>query len=354
MEEKAGFIFSAQKGYKGWNWKGSLQKIPSKENVKKTVQNFLELYFLSSSSIELGKTERNFLCLRLTDFGKFWIQDYFMPAHDDAEHKLTVMPDFTALLTGSGPLDKVSQILGFFGKRNGDFNASVFHFSRESIQSAVRQGHPIDELLESFHANCTYPIPDNVKSTLVDWGNLSLKTELFCDVNLFSFENESERENYKIRFSHKPEYIGKRFAIVNEPENIVLNIMKNINAFPVDYSLPPVRLLEIKIDGEVVSGGNHDLRIISLRNSISEIKNGKYYLSETIMKKNHSPKTIFERFLKLTSEKTSLNTKVNILIGLGMIDETPDNEYLIIEDLIPEIKRKLKKIINLKRTSRFA
>ncbi len=349
MEKKADYTFSVQKGYKGWNWRKNLQKIPPKENIKKIVWNLLDIYFTLSSSIEIGKTEKSSVCFRLTDFGKFWTQNCFMPEHDDSEHKLTVMPDFNALLIGSGPLDSVSQTLGLFGKRKGDYNASVFHFSRKTIQSAVRHGHSVDELFKCFKKNCSYPVPNNVKSSLLEWGSLSVETELFCDVNLFSFENESERKSYTLRFSHKPENIGKKFAMVNEPENIVLNIMKNINAFPVDYSLSPVKPLEIKIDGEVICGKTHDLRLISLRNSISEIKNEKYYLSEKVMKKNRLPKVIYQKFLKLTPDKISLNAKINVLIGLGMIDETVDDEYFIVENLIPEEKRKLKKITNLKK-----
>ena len=349
MEKKVEFTFSIQKGYKGWNWRGNLQKIPSKESIKKIVREFLDFYFISSSSLELGKTDRNSDCLRLTDFGKFWVQDCFMPEHDDSEHKLTVMPDFNALLTGSGPLDNVSKILGIFGKRKGDYNASVFKFSRETIQSAVRHGHPVDELLKCFKKNCSYPVPNNVKSSLLEWGNLSVETELFCDVNLFSFENETERESYSARFTHKPDNIGKKFAMVTEPENIVLNIMKNINAFPVDYSLAPVKPLEIKIDGEVICGAANDLRLISLRNSISELRNGKYYLSKKVMSENRLPKVIYQKFLKLTFDKISLNAKINVLIGLGMLDESFDDEYFIVENLIPEEKRKLKKIIDLKK-----
>ncbi len=349
MEKNANLVFSVQKKFGGWNWKGNSQKIPSKEFIKNAVWELLDFYFVSSSSIELGKTEANSVCFRLTDFGKFWVQNCFMPKHNDSEHKLTVMPDFNALLTGSGPLDNVSQILGLFGKRKGDYNASVFKFSRESIQSAVRHGHPVDELLKCFRKNCSHPVPNNVKSSLLEWGNLSADTELFCDVNLFSFQNEMERKNYEPRFSHKPNNIGREFAMVNEPENIVLDIMKNINAFPIDYSLPPVKPLEIKFDGEVVCGAVHDLRLISLRNSISEFKNGKYYLSKKVMSENCLPKVVYQKFLKLTSDKISLNAKINVLIGLGMIDESFDDNYFIVENLIPKEKRNLKKITNLKK-----
>ena len=348
MQEKSKMIFSVQKGHKSWNWKGSLKNAPSRNSIKKTAQKFIETYFLSFAAIELGKTESNSLCFRLTDFGKYWIQDNFMPAYEGADHKLAIMPDFTALLTGSGPLDKVSQTLGFFGKREGDYNASVFRFSRECVQAAVHHGHPVTELLEVLRENCSYPVPENVIKTFLDWGSASVKTELFCDVNLFSFKDESERESYARKFSHKPEYIGERFAIVREPENTVLNIMKNINAFPVDYSLSPVKPLEIKMDGEVICGDNYDLRIISVCNNISETKNGKYYLSEKVMKNNPFPKITYERFLKLSSDKTSLNSKINILIGLGLIDEQPDNEYYIIDNLTPKIKRELKKLFNLR------
>jgi len=349
FEKKIELMFSVQKEYKGWSWKENLQEVHSKKSIKKVVSELLDLYFISSSTIEIGKTERNSECFRLTEFGKFWIQDCFMPVHNDDEHKLIVMPDFNALLTGSGPLDNVSKILGIFGNRKGDYNASVFKFERETIQSAVRHGHPVDELLKCFRNNCSHPVPNNVKTSLLEWGNLSVETELFCDVNLFSFENKTARENYLPRFSHKPDNIGNKFALVTESENIVLNIMKNINAFPVDYSLPPVKQLEIKIDGEVICGAAHDLRLISLRNSISELKNGKYYLSKKIMSENRLPKVIYQKFLKLATDKISLNAKINVLIGLGLLDESYDNEYFIVENLIPKEKQKLKKITNLKK-----
>ena len=349
IEKKTVFTFSVQKGYKGWNWRKNIQKTLSKKSIKKIVKELLELYFVNTSSIELGKTKKNSDCFRLTDFGKFWVQDCSMAEHYDSEHKLVVMPDFNALLTCSSPLDNVSKILGLFGKRKGDYNASIFKFSRETIQSAVRHGHPVGELLKCFKNNCSYPVPNNVKSSLLEWGKLSVETELFCDVNLFSFENENTRREYSARFTHQPNNIGENFVIVAEPENIVLNIMKNINAFPVDYSLPPVKPLEIKIDGEVVCGAAYDLRLISLRDSISELKNGKYYLSKKVMSENSLPKVIYQKFLKLASDKISLNAKINVLIGLGLLDESSDNEYFIVENLIPEEKRNLKKVTNLKK-----
>ena len=349
IEKKVAHTFSIQKGYKGWCWKNNLQEIPSKKIIKNRVLKIIDLYFVSSSSIEFGKTSENHSCFRLTDFGKFWMQNCSMPKHNTPGYKLSVMPDFTALLTGTTPLDDVSKTLGLFGKRKGNYNATVFSFTRESIQSAVRYGHPISELFDCFKNNCSYPVPNNVKSLLLEWGNLSSKIELLCEVNLFSFETEAECEKYISRFSHKPKKIGKKFLLVQKSENVVLDIMKNINAFPIDYSLPPVKPLEIKFDGEVVCGAIYDIRLIALRNSISEFKDGKYSLSKKVMSKSNIPKIIYKKFLKLTSHKISLNAKINVLLGLGIIKETFDDEYLVIENLIPKEKRKLKEIVNLKK-----
>jgi len=349
IKNRAKFIFSVQKGLKNWNWKVSDQKIPSDTKWEKINNELLNIYFFSTGAIEFGKNKKQSSCVRLTDFGRFWIQDSPMPACKNKQQQLIVQPDFTALLTHSGPLDRVAQVLSIFGKRAGNDDASVFSFSRKSVQMAIQHGHPATELLSCLNSNCTYSVPDNVQHIIQEWGVISKHVELFQDVNLFYFDSISARDSFTKSFGQKIKPIGTRYAIFFASENSVFNAMKKINALPVDYTVPPVGGIEIKLDGQVICNAPGDLRVIALRNTISEQIKSNFYLSKKVMKNNKYPKVIYDKLLKLPGKKFSLNARLNILVGLGLIKPAADNEYFIIDNLIPAEKRKLKNKIDWKK-----
>lgn len=342
--------FYPEKGRRRWFWPHSEMPLPSQRTMREYTEKCIDSWFLKTAIVEKGKDARGVECIRLTPLGLFWLQGDVEPLHeDDTPQKLVMQPDFTALLTHSGPWDPVAQVLSLFAERQGDHNASIFTFTRESVREAIQHGHSIDELFSTLDEHSTYPIPDNVRHTLYDWCHISSHITLYRDVHLFSFSSKKERDEFvakeKIRLRAAP--VGKEFAMVSGTENDVLNVMQVIHALPVDYGEPPNDGLDIKQDGRVECNAPHDLRVIALRNAIAEpVGKGdkkKYFLSRASMKKIDDQEEVYSRIINLPGRPLPLNTRLNVLVGLQLLPQKESNTYVILDRISAADRNRLKK-----------
>ncbi|RLD10603.1 MAG: hypothetical protein DRI44_05650 [Chlamydiae bacterium] len=341
VSENAREMFSVKKGIRSWFWAFSNAEFPSEKTWKSLTKTLLKNWFAPAGVIEWGKTSRKAKCVRLTEMGRFWLRDEFAPAHKDVDQQLVVQPDFTALLTHSGPWDAVAQLLGLFARRSGNDNASTFQFSQESVSTAVQQGHKVSELLAGLDRHCSYPIPKNVRHSIKEWGSVSPNVTLYRDINLFSFDTEKERDAFIKLNSCKSKKLGKYYALLLIPEDDIFNIMTRIYAKPVDYTDVPIGSIEVKPDGRIVLHAPDDLRLIALRDAISEPVNSEkteilrdvnFYLSAKSMRNTNFPVNSYDRLVNIPGRPISMNVRLNLLVGFGLLQETPDYEYAILSN----------------------
>ena len=328
--------FTPVKPRKGWGWQENTCRLPSRRVWAAVLDTFLKQWFLTAGVIHRGTGAKRVACVRLSSFGRFWLREGHAPTHENSHQKLIVQPDFTALLTHSGPWDYIAQVLGFFGARSGDDNASVFTFSRESVQEAMQRGHTIDKVLDILQRHSSYPLPDNVAHTLREWGQLSSAVTLHRDVNLFSFESRAERDEFISAYSHvRPNPVGDRLVLIPECESAVLGIMKQLHALPVDYTQPPTSGIEIQPSGRVLCGAPHDLRVTVLRNAIAvpvtspDADEQDYYLSRKMLKRIRNGRIVYERLMRLPGKKIPLSIRLSLLVLLGLLPER--DEYHVLE-----------------------
>jgi hypothetical protein len=342
--------FTTRPSRRGWSWDQGTYPIPSQHLWKKLINQYLDGWFYAAGVIVFGRDRKHTRYVRLTSFGRFWLRKEYAPTHESEYQKLIVQPDFTALLTHSGPWDYIAQVLGFFGSRSGDDNASVFHFSRESVQEALQHGHTINKLLDILDAHSSYPVPDNVARTLREWGHLSSKATLHRDVNVFSFDSKHERDSFLAEYrSIQPRPVGEIYALIPEGESEVLEIMKQIHALPVDYTQPPTGGLEITPDGRLVCHAPNDIRVTALRDMLAqpvkkETGTEEYYFSLRVMKRIDNPRYVYERLQKLPGKKLALNTALNVLIHLGLLPD--EDQFTILENIAAARKSLLEKNIS--------
>ena len=358
VSENVREMFSVRKGVRSWFWTFSNAEFPPETIWKSLTKKLLDNWFAPAGVIEWGKNPRKAKCVRLTEMGRFWLRDEFAPAHKDADQQLVVQPDFTALLTHSGPWDTVAQLLGLFARRSGNDNASTFQFTQESISTAVQQGHKVSELLAGLDKHCSYPIPKNVRHSIKEWGSVSPNVTLYRDINLFSFDSEKERDAFIKLNSEKSKKLGKLHALLLIPEDDIFNIMTRIYAKPVDYTDVPIGSIEVKPDGRIVLHAPDDLRLIALRDAISEpIDSEKaenprdinFYLSALSMRSTNFPVNSYERLVNIPGRPISMNVRLNLLVGFGLLQETPGYEYAILSNFAFSKRNLIRKHFDWKR-----
>jgi len=339
VSENVREMFSVGKGVRSWFWAFSNTNFPPESTWKSVTKHLLVNWFTPSGVIEWGKNQRKAKCVKLTEMGRFWLRDEFAPAHKDRDQQLVIQPDFTALLTHSGPWDTVAQLLGIFSRRSGNDNAMTFQFTQESIGTAVQQGHKVSELLAGLDKHCSYPIPKNVRHSIKEWGSVSPNVTLFRDINLFSFDTEKERDAFIKLNSTKAKKVGTLHALLLIPEDDIFNIMTRIYAKPVDYTDVPIGSVEVKPDGKIVLHAPDDLRLLALQDAISEpidpndnLHESNYYLSAKALQNTRFPINSYERLVNIPGRPISMNVRLNLLVGFGLLQNTPNYEYGILSN----------------------
>jgi hypothetical protein len=347
-------VFSAQPGIPNWTWDVSCYPFPQRRTWHALVTGLIENWYHSSGVIECGTKGDDSLCVRLTSLGRFWLTGQGAPVHENQYQQLVVQPDFTVVLTHSGPWDRTAQVLSLFATRSGDDNASIFRFARDTVRTAVKQGHAIQELLELLDTASSYPVPPNVRHTLLDWSISSSEVVLHRDTHVYTFEDTPARDEFITAF---PELnvapVGTCYALTRAPEGAVLDAMQRVHAVPVDYTHPPIGGIDIHADGEVVCTAPDDLRLVALRDALARPARPRkeaaddppWYLSLKAMEAARAPQQVFERALKAQARPFSIDLKVLLMVGLGLVKRGADQRYALVEGLSASARAALKQHI---------
>ena len=344
-------VFSAQPGVRNWTWDVSCYPFPQRRTWRALIRTLVMEWYYPSGVIECGTTAEGALCIRLTPLGRYWLTGRDAPVHENKHQQLVVQPDFTVVLTHSGPWDRTAQVLSLFASRSGDDNASVFRFTRDSIRTAVKEGHAIGELLGLLDSGSSYPVPTNVRQTLVDWSTTSSEVILYRDAHVYAFDDRAARDGFIATFPElNATAVGNDCVLARAPETTVLDVMQRIHAVPVDYTHPPIGGIDVHADGEVECTAPTDLRLLALRAAIARPARRKrrtdtttrWYLSREAMHKAHAPQQVFDRLLKAQARPFPLELKVFIMVGLGLIKPSDDGHYALIENLTGAVRARLK------------
>jgi len=358
IARQASQMHSTARGIAQWSWKRSAcSRLPT-TRWSALVQEFTLMWLEPAGVVGILRSRTHGICLRLTSVGACWLKGAKPPVHKSAHQQLVVQPDFTAVLTHSGPFDRVAQLLNLFASRTGDDNASVFHFTRERVQTAVRHGHRIEELLNLLRQRSSYEVPDNVIVTLREWATINRHITLYRDINIFTFENRVTRDRFLEQHrAHDRVAIADNHALLLAPERDIFNIMQVLRAIPVDYTDPPIGGIEIRPDGEVTSTAMDDFRIVALCEALGtpvdvQEPSGqtvrRYYFSFKRMRMIERPDDVYEYLVHLPGRPLPLNTRLNLLVGLGLVEPSEDDRYLLIQGLEPPVRAKLRSRADLR------
>jgi len=126
-------------------------------------------------------------------------------------------------------------------------------------------------------------------------------------------------------------------ALLLISEDEIFNIMTRTYSKPVDYTDVPIGSVEVKPDGRIVLHAPDDLRLLALRDAISEIIQSEtgevnYYLSKRAMRKSRTPAHSYERLVNIPGRPISMNVRLNLLVGFGLLEETEKLEYAILSN----------------------
>jgi len=352
LAKQAAHMASVKNSPDQWGWRANTCRILSRPRWTELVGEIVQHWLEPAGMLETARTRKHGLCLRVTPLGAFWLTGEKAPAHKNEHQQLVIQPDFTAVLTHSGPLDHVAQVLGAFAVRSGDDNASVFLFSREQVQTAIRHGHRIEELLTLLKTHSSYAVPDNVLITLREWAAINPQLTLFRDVNIFTFETRAIRDQFlRKHAAQRSVAIGDLHALLLAPERDIFNIMQVLRAVPVDYTDPPIGGLDVRPDGEVISSASDDFRITALCEAIAHptetlLPNGqtrrRYHLSAKRMHTVNDPLALYELLLHLPGKPLPINTRLNLLVGLGILESTPNDHYTVVQGIEAAVRAKLR------------
>jgi hypothetical protein len=352
LAKQAAHMVSVKHSPAQWAWHANACRTLARARWTALVGEIVQHWLEPAGMLDTTRSRTYGVCLRVTPLGVFWLTGEKAPAYKSEHQQLVLQPDFTAVLTHSGPLDRVAQVLGAFATRSGDDNASVFHFSREQVQVAIRHGHRIEELLALLKAHSSYAVPDNVLVTLREWAAINPQLTLFRDVNVFTFETRALRDQFlRQHAAQRSVAIGDVHALLLAPERDIFNIMQILRAVPVDYTDPPIGGLDVRPDGEVISSASDDFRITALCEAIAQptetpLPNGqvlrRYHLSAKRMHTVNDPLALYELLLHLPGKPLPINTRLNLLVGLGIIESTPDDHYTVVQGIEAAVRAKLR------------
>jgi len=96
-----------------------------------------------------------------------------------------------------------------------------------------------------------------------------------------------------------------------------------------------------------------DLRLLALREAISEpVKNENgevdYYLSVRAMRKTRNPVNSYERLVNIPGRPITMNVRLNLLVGFGLLEETEDLEYAILSNFAYSKRNQIRRFFDWK------
>ena len=338
VRTRASAAFACGTKIPGWSWTRSTQHLPSRAAWAQIVAAHLEQWWDAAGALTWGISADGARCFRLSETGAFWLHAQAQRAPAPHAPQLVVQQDFTAVLTHSGAWDPVGQVLAVFAARTGDDNASVFHFTKERVQSAIQHGHAISELLETLERVSAYPLPENVRQHLQEWGHRSADATLYRDATLFSFDSTALRDEFvRACGAERARPIAALYALLLASDAVILDLMSRYHAIPIDYAQPPVAGIEISERGEVVCQMPLDLRVQAVRDALARpdasasAPGAHYLLSHEAMRCVPEPQEAYERLIRLPGRPLPLPVLIRILHGLGLLPLPPAGTFHVLE-----------------------
>jgi hypothetical protein len=135
---------------------------------------------------------------RLTPLGRAVLYDAFRPTNKTEKAVLpTVVQDRTCWVVQPNfdvvvYLDRASAArLAFIeriaARKPSTGATAVYHLTRETVYAALESGIAPDTLVDTLNRGCDYPLPENIKQTLVDWA--ARREQLRCTAVLMCWNS---------------------------------------------------------------------------------------------------------------------------------------------------------------------
>lgn len=212
-----------------------------------------------------GATKAQPTLFRLTPLGRAVLYDAFRPTEKTTKVALPpVVPDGTCWVVQPNfdvvvYLDRASAArLSFIeriGTRKPSTGATVlYHLTRETVYAALESGIAPDALVETLSRGCDYPLPENIRQTLVDWAARREQLSVYRGVDVLEFVDQPARDAALAKKPGSGVAVGERYLLLSGTQQRG-KVLSARASRTVDYLSPPVRCLTVSEAGglEVVS-----------------------------------------------------------------------------------------------------
>lgn len=198
------------------------------------------------------------LC-RLTPVGRAVLYDAFRPTVKTAKVDLPVVvqdstcwvvqPNFDVVVY----LDRASATRLAFIERIGTRKPStgataLYHLTRETVYAALESGIAPDALVDTLSRGCDYPLPDNIRQTLVDWAARREQLSVYRGVDVLEFVDQSTRDAALAKKPGSGVAVGERYLLLSGPQQRG-KVLSARASRTVDYLSAPVRCLTVSEAG---------------------------------------------------------------------------------------------------------
>jgi Helicase conserved C-terminal domain len=198
---------------------------------------------------------------RLTPLGRAVLYDAFRPTETTTAMALPpVVPDGTCWVVQPNfdvvvYLDRASAArLSFIeriGTRKPSTGATVlYHLTRETVYAALESGIAPDALVETLSRGCDYPLPENIRQTLVDWAARREQLSVYRSVDVLEFVDQPARDAALAKKPSSGVAVGERYLLLSGTQQRG-KVLSARASRTVDYLSPPVRCLTVSETGEL-------------------------------------------------------------------------------------------------------
>ena len=130
----------------------------------------------------------------------------------------------------------------------------LYHLTRETVYAALESGIAPDTLVETLSRGCDYPLPENIRQTLVDWAARREQLSVYRGVDVLEFVDQPARDAALAKKPGSGVAVGERYLLLSGTQQRG-KVLSARASRTVDYLSSPVRCLTVSEAGvlEVVS-----------------------------------------------------------------------------------------------------
>jgi hypothetical protein len=198
---------------------------------------------------------------RLTPLGRAVLYDSFRPTDETAKTVLpavvqdgtcwVVQPNFDVVVY----LDRASATRLAFIERIATRKPStgataLYHLTRETVYAALESGVAPETLVETLSRGCDYPLPENIRQTLVDWAARREQLSVYRSVDVLEFADQPTRDAALAKKPGSGVAVGERYLLLSGPQQRG-KVLSARASRTVDYLSPPTRCLSVSEEGVV-------------------------------------------------------------------------------------------------------